>query len=65
MCFQRFTNGRKLRYTMYIGDGDTKAYSDVVEADRYPCFPVKKDECMGHIQKRVVTCLRNLIKNTG
>ena len=32
-CFQRSTNDRKLRDTMYIGDGDTKAYSDVVEAD--------------------------------
>ena len=63
--FQRSTTDRKLRYTMYIGDGATKAYSDVVEADPYPEFPVKEGECNGHIQKRVGTHLRNLIKNTG
>ena len=64
-CFQRSTNGRKLRYTMYIRDGNTKAFSVFVEADPYPGFPVKKGECIGHIQKRVGTRLQNLIKNTG
>ena len=64
-CFQRSTNDRKLRYTMYIGDEYTKAYSDIVEADPYTGFPAKKSECIGHIQKRVGTRLRHLIKNTG
>ena len=39
-CVQRSANDRKLRYTMHIGDGDTKAYSDIVEADPHPGFPV-------------------------
>ena len=42
-----------MRYIEYLGDGDTKSYALVVEKDPYPGKPVKKLECVGHIQKRV------------
>ena len=54
---------RKLRYTQYIGDGDSKAYLDIVKNDPYPGTAVEKLECVGHIQKRVSNRLRNL-RNT-
>ena len=50
---------RKLRYTHYIGDGDSKAY-EVVKNDPYPGIVVEKLECVGHIQKRLGSRQRNL-----
>ena len=37
-----------------MGDGgDSKSFNDVVAADVYPGYVVEKDECIGHVQKRV------------
>ena len=48
----------------YLGDGATHSFNNVKEAD-----PCKKNgiilvelECVGHVQKRLGTCLRNLVK---
>jgi hypothetical protein len=50
-----------LRYSHYIGDGDTKAYSKVREARPYgETLIPEKLECLGHVQKRLGTRLRNL-----
>ena len=46
----------------FFGDGDTKSHPEVVAADPYPGTPVKKLECVGHVQKRCGTRLRNLKK---
>ena len=62
-CFMSSAETRKLRYTHYIGDGDSKAYLDIVKNDPYPGTVVEKLECVGHIQKRVGNRLRNL-RNT-
>ena len=35
----------KLRYVNYIGDGDSKSYSEVIKADRYGGVSIKKREC--------------------
>ena len=51
---------RKLRYTHYIGDGDSKAYNEVVKNDPYPGIVVEKLECVGYIQKRLGSRQRNL-----
>ena len=49
----------KLRFTTYIGDGDSKAYPAVASLEPYgPKKPVIKGECIGHVQKRVGTRLR-------
>ena len=61
--FMSSAETRKLRYTQYIGDGDSKAYLDIVKNDPYPGTAVEKLECVGHIQKRVSNRLRNL-RNT-
>lgn len=59
-CFLESVANRQLRYTKYIGDGDTKSYSEVVKSDPYPGTVVEKLECVGHIQKRVGGRLRKL-----
>ena len=60
----RSFESRKLRYTTYIGDGDTKSFKAVRDACPYgPEVPVVKEECVGHVQKRIGTSLRKLKKN--
>ena len=41
-----------LRYTEYLGDGDIKSYH-LVNSKPYDDIPVKKLECIGHIQRGV------------
>ena len=59
MC-SRSISQKKLRGINYYGDGDCKSYSYV--KDTYPGITVYKLECVGHVQKRVGTRLRNLKK---
>ena len=59
-CFISSEDDRKLRYVNYIGDGDSKFYSDVVAHDPYHGKEVKKLECVEHIQKRLGARLRKL-----
>ena len=51
--FNRSIEKHKLRYVNYIGDGDSSAFSKVLESDPYPGKQINKLECIGHIQKRV------------
>ena len=60
--FTRSKETRKLQYTEYFGDGDSKAYE--VE-NAYDNVHVEKKECVGHVQKRVGTALRKLKKDKG
>ena len=57
-CFLSSVIKRQLRYLTYIGDGDTKSFQNVVNANPYPSHEIVKAECIGHIQKRVGTRLR-------
>ena len=54
--FKRSVKTRKLQYTGYLGDGDSKSYQTVANADP-PMYPdntkIKKLECTGHVQKRM------------
>jgi len=51
----------KLRYSHYIGDGDTESFKKVVAAKPYgdDLVPIKS-ECVGHVQKRLGTRLRKV-----
>ena len=59
-CFINCIENRKLRYTHYIGDGDSKTYNEVLKNDPYPGIVVEKLECVGHIRKLLGSRLRNL-----
>jgi hypothetical protein len=65
--FQRSENLYNVRYTKYLGDGDSKGFKKVVESAPYGMTTVQKLECIGHIQKRMGARLRKLrqeLKNT-
>ncbi|GFW11842.1 uncharacterized protein TNCV_4100531 [Trichonephila clavipes] len=49
--FLRSEKNRRLHYTQYYGDGDSKAFMSV--KDTYRLNSVTKFECIGHVQKRV------------
>ena len=56
-----YLNGQlkqKLRYTAYLGDGDSKSFKDIVESNIYPGHEVERHECIGHVQERVGYRLR-------
>jgi len=52
-----------VKYTNYIGDGDSKTFVGILKVSPYgdEC-PVTKNECVGHVQKRMGTRLRNIKK---
>ncbi|CAB3241668.1 unnamed protein product [Arctia plantaginis] len=52
-----------VRYRNYIGDGDSKAYSGLVNSNGDD-FLIAKKECVGHVQKRMGTRLREIVKKT-
>ena len=58
--FNRSKEINKLQHTEYFGDGDSKAYQEVQNC--YENIHIEKKECVGHVQKRVGTALRNLKK---
>lgn len=62
--FKRSVPFHNLKYVGYIGDGDTQAYQSVVDAKPYGSdVSIRKYECVGHVQKRMGTRLRNLRKD--
>lgn len=51
-----------VKYKYYIGDGDTKTFKGLVDLDPYPGILVEKKECVGYVEKRMGTRLRNVKK---
>ncbi|GFU65295.1 transposable element Tcb2 transposase [Trichonephila clavipes] len=60
--FQRSETSRKACYTQYLGDGDSKGFLTIKEAKVYGDTEVEKLEFVGHVQKRMGTRLRNILK---
>ncbi|GFV57963.1 uncharacterized protein TNCV_2572591 [Trichonephila clavipes] len=58
----RSETSRKACYTQYLGDGDSKGFLTIKEAKVYGDTEVEKLECVGHVQKRMGTRLRNILK---
>ena len=59
--FGRSVNFHGLRYTFYIGDGDTKSFDQICKSDPYAGHTIAKEECVGHVQKKeLVPRLRNV-----
>ena len=64
--FLRSIKKHNLCYTTYVGDGDSSAFASVKNAvllkygDQYK---IEKEDCIGHIQKRMGTALRNYKSN--
>ena len=60
--FSRSVNLFDVKYKYYIGDGDTKSFKGLVELNPYSDVIVEKRECVGHVEKRMGTRLRNAKK---
>jgi len=65
--FSRSENLHNMKYVNYIGDGDSKTFKGIVDAQPYEDITICKKECIDHVQKRMGTRLRNLkkTKNLG
>ena len=51
---KRSISNHSLIYDTYIGDGDSSSFKNLVKADPYNgTVQVRKEECLGHVQKRV------------
>ena len=64
--FSRSIEKRKLMYSTFVGDGDSSCFGKVQAKmkDTYgESYAVVKEECVGHVQKRLGTALRNYKKN--
>lgn len=62
--FLRSMGERGVRYTKYLGDGDSKGYKVVCDSKPYgENIAVEKLECIGHVQKRLGSRLRKLKKD--
>ncbi|XP_025160980.1 uncharacterized protein LOC112589971 [Harpegnathos saltator] len=60
--FQRSESLYEVKYGRYIGDGDSKTFKGILNAEPYENFTIQKKECIDHVQKRMGTRLRNLKK---
>lgn len=61
--FERSEEKYGVKYSNYVGDGDSKTYTGVVNAKPYgENFIINKKECIGHVQKRMGKRLRELVK---
>ena len=63
--FQRSVESYGVRYTEFLGDGDSKAHKLIVDEAVYGEKEVTKLECVGHVQKRLGSRLRLLKKRMG
>lgn len=63
--FLRSEDNRQLRYTQYLGDGDSASFKKVMELKPYGDeIKIEKLECVGHVQKRCGTRLRRLVNES-
>lgn len=61
IMFARSVPQYNVRYVDYLGDGDSNAYKAVCEAMPYGAdVVIQKQECVGHVQKRMGARLRDL-----
>lgn len=60
--FQRSEKNYGVKYMNYIGDGDSKTYMGIINAAPYGDTSIIKKECIGHVQKRMGSRLREYKK---
>lgn len=52
-----------VKYAIYIGNGDTKTFKALLDMDPYDDLKIQKKECVGHVEKRLGTRMRNVKTN--
>ncbi|XP_066599703.1 uncharacterized protein [Prorops nasuta] len=61
--FSRSLNKYGVKYLTYIGDGDSKTFNGIINAAPYEENTIVEKECVGHVEKRMGTRLRNAKKS--
>ena len=63
--FLRSIKKHAIKYTTFVGDGDTSSFAAVTEAlsKEFDDYTVVKEDCIGHIQKRMGSALRTYKNN--
>jgi len=56
--YKRSVEKHNLRYIPFVGDGDSKSYIKVCQAQTDVFIP--KEDCVGHVTKRMGSALRRL-----
>ena len=52
--WNRSIDTHNLAYGTYIGDGDSSSFKNLLQSDPYSgLVPIRKEECIGHVQKRL------------
>ena len=52
--WKRSVERHRLVYSTYVGDGDSSSFMNLVKSDPYQGIEtVRKEECLGHVQKRL------------
>ena len=65
VLWNRSLEKHKMRYVTMVSDGDSKAFSSIASSNPYGDeHPVKKLDCMGHVQKRMGKALITLKRTT-
>ena len=64
LIWNRSVEKHKLRYTTFIGEGDSKSFQQVCEMDPYDGATIHKEECLAHVSKRLKKTLCKIKKNT-
>ena len=64
MIWNRSVQKRKLCYTTFLGDGDSKSFQQVTEMDPYNGVQIEKEECLAHVSKRLKKTLCMVKNNT-
>ena len=62
--YERSLVRHKMRYIPFVGDGDSKSHASVTRSEPYgPGVFIPKEDCIGHVTKRMGTALRKLQAN--
>ena len=65
LMFQRSVELYHLKHTLYVGDGDSSSFKvvrETMENTHGNTYCIEKEDCIGHIQKRMGSNLRNYKK---
>ncbi|CAN7980517.1 unnamed protein product, partial [Ixodes pacificus] len=62
ILFKRSWERHHLRYTTMLCDGDSRSFTALQEENVYGIFPIEKEDCVNHKQKRMGTALRSLVQ---
>ena len=67
LMFQRSVELYHLKYTLYVCNGDSSSFKvvrETMEKSYSDSYCIEKEDCIGHIQKRMRSNLKNLKKWT-